>query len=65
MFENGYKFRLVLPIIGKKKQFDDGLIGEITEVFERENGRAYQVQFTDGRMALLPEYILAQSSEPL
>lgn len=65
MFDKGYKFRLVLPIIGKKNQFDDGLIGEITEVFERESGRAYQVQFTDGRIALLPEHILAQSSEPL
>ncbi|NIS09431.1 MAG: hypothetical protein GWO07_11845 [Candidatus Dadabacteria bacterium] len=65
MYNVGDKFRLHLPIIGKKNQFDEGLIGEITEIFNRDNGRAYRVQFNDGRAALLPENIILESSTRL
>lgn len=64
MFSLGDKFRLTLPIIGKKNQFEEGLIGEITEIFERENGTAYQVQFSDGRIAVLPQNIITETSRP-
>ncbi|HSG30770.1 MAG TPA: DUF1918 domain-containing protein [Thermodesulfobacteriota bacterium] len=62
MYKVGDKFRLHLPIIGKKNRFDVGLIGEITEIFNRDTGRAYRVQFNDGRTALLPEIIIEESS---
>ena len=65
MYNIGDKFRLHLPIIGKKNQFDEGLIGKVTEILERETGRAYMVQFNDGRTALLPENILTESSNLL
>jgi len=65
MFNVGAKFILNLPIIGKKNQFDEGLIGEITEIFERQNGNAYRVQFSDGRIAVLPQNIITETSRPL
>jgi hypothetical protein len=65
MFNIGDKFRLKLPILGKKNQFEEGMIGEITEVFERESGMAYRVQFNDGRIAVLPQNIITETSEPL
>lgn len=64
MFKLGYKFVLKLPIVGKKNQFDEGLIGEITEVFERESEAAYRVQFSDGRIAVLPQNIITETSRP-
>jgi len=64
MFNVGAKFILKLPIIGKKNQFDEGLIGEITEIFEKENGNAYRVQFNDGRIAVLPQNIITETSRP-
>ncbi|GEM_PF-882269 len=64
MFNVGAKFILNLPIIGKKNQFDEGLIGEITEIFERQNGKAYRVQFSDGRIAVLPQNIITETSSP-
>ena len=65
MFKIGTKFILKLPIIGKKNQFDEGLIGEITEIFQRESDAAYRVQFSDGRIALLPQNIITETSRPL
>ncbi|NIP38090.1 MAG: hypothetical protein GWM89_03320 [Candidatus Dadabacteria bacterium] len=65
MFNIGDKFRLNLPIIGKKNQFEQGLIAEVTEIVDRDTAKAYRVQFNDGRIAVLPEDILLQSSKPL
>lgn len=55
---------LTLPIIGKKNTFQEGLIGEILEHVERESGRFYRIQFNDGRIAVIPESIIAESSKP-
>ncbi len=65
MFKIGDKFVLNLPIIGKKNQFDEGLIGEITEIFQRESEATYRVQFSDGRIAVLPQNIITETSRPL
>jgi len=65
MFKIGTKFILKLPIIGKKNQFDEGLIGEITEIFQRESDAAYRVQFSDGRIAVLTQNIITETSRPL
>lgn len=65
MFKIGTKFILKLPIIGKKNQFDEGLIGEITEIFQRESDAAYRVQFSDGRIAVLTQNIITETSKPL
>ncbi len=65
MFNVGAKFILKLPIIGKKNQFDEGLIGEITEIFQRESEATYRVQFSDGRIAVLPQNIITETSRPL
>ena len=64
MFNIGDKFVLKLPIIGKKNQFDEGLIGEITEIFQRESDAAYRIQFSDGRIAVLPQNIITETSRP-
>jgi len=64
MFKIGAKFVLKLPIIGKKNQFDEGLIGEITEIFQRESDATYRVQFSDGRIAVLPQNIITETSRP-
>jgi len=64
MFNIGDKFVLKLPIIGKKNQFDEGLIGEITEIFQSESDATYRVQFSDGRIALLPQNIISETSRP-
>ncbi|MCH7927348.1 MAG: hypothetical protein IID03_05100 [Candidatus Dadabacteria bacterium] len=64
MFKIGDKFVLKLPIIGKKNQFNEGLIGEITKIFQRESDAAYRVQFSDGRIAVLPQNIITETSSP-
>jgi len=62
MYIIGIRLRLVSPIVGKKNQFEEGLIGEIVEKIERPDNNSYRIQFNDGRIAVLPEHILNQSS---
>lgn len=55
---------LTLPIRGKKNTFGEGLIGVIIEHLERNNGMYYRIQFNDGRIAVIPESIISESSKP-
>lgn len=55
---------LTLPIIGKKNSFGEGLIGVILEHLERNDGTYYRIQFDDGRIAVIPESIISDSSKP-
>jgi len=62
MYIIGMRLRLVSPIVGKKNQFGEGLIGEIVEKIEGPDNNSYRIQFNDGRIAVLSEHILNQSS---
>ena len=65
MFITGSRIILTLPIIGKKNTFADGLTGIILEHIEKSTGSYYRIQFNDGRIAVIPESIISESSKPL
>ena len=65
MFITGSRIILTLPIIGKKNTFADGLMGIILEHIEKNAGSYYRIQFNDGRIAVIPESIISESSKPL
>jgi hypothetical protein len=64
MYNSGSKIVLTLPILGKKNTFGEGLIGEILECLDKENDKFYRIQFNDGRIAVIPEPIVLESSIP-
>jgi len=63
MYVPGTKFKVVLKIQIRDQVFEPGLVGEIIEPIPKMVGKAYSVEFQDGRVAEIHVVIMNNRTE--